>query len=61
MDEREELLRRDREREKRREQRRLQREKELRKRMIAGAGWTVSPGHRADHQYCRGNESFSKG
>lgn len=38
MDEREELLRRDREREKRREQRRLQREKELRKRMIAGAG-----------------------
>ena len=38
MDEREELLRRDREKEKRREQRRLQREKELRKRMIAGAG-----------------------
>lgn len=38
MDDREELLRRDREREKRREQRRLQREKELRKRMVAGAG-----------------------
>ena len=38
MDEREELLRRDREKEKRREQRRLQREKELKKRMLAGAG-----------------------
>ena len=37
MDEREELLRKDREREKRREQRRLQREKELKKRMAAGA------------------------
>ena len=36
MDEREELLRKDREREKRREQRRLQREKELKKRMAAG-------------------------
>lgn len=38
MDEREELLRRDREKEKRREQRRLQREKELKKRMLAGTG-----------------------
>lgn len=38
MDEREELLRRDREREKRREQRRLEREKELKKRMMIGAG-----------------------
>lgn len=38
MDEREELLKRDREREKRREQRRLEREKELRKRMMIGAG-----------------------
>ena len=38
MDEREELLRRDREKEKRREQRRFQREKELKKRMLAGAG-----------------------
>ena len=36
MDEREELLRKDREREKRREQRRLQREKELKKRVAAG-------------------------
>ena len=38
MDEREELLKRDREKEKRREQRRLEREKELRKRMMIGAG-----------------------
>ena len=38
MDEREELLKRDREREKRREQRRLEREKELRKRMMIGTG-----------------------
>lgn len=38
MNEREELLRRDRERERKREQRRLQREKELKKRMLAGAG-----------------------
>ena len=38
MDEREELLKRDREREKRPEQRRLEREKELRKRMMIGTG-----------------------
>ena len=38
MDEREELLKRDREKEKRREQRRLEREKELRKRMMIGTG-----------------------
>lgn len=38
MDEREELRRKDREREKRREMRRQQREKELRRKMIAGAG-----------------------
>ena len=38
MDEREELLKRDREREKRREQRRLEREQELRKQMVMGAG-----------------------
>mgnify|MGYP005769303789 CR=1 FL=1 len=38
MDEREELLKRDREKEKRREQRRLEREQELRKQMVMGAG-----------------------
>ena len=38
MDEREELLKRDREKEKRREERRLEREKELRKRMMIGTG-----------------------
>ena len=38
MDEREELLKRDREKEKRREQRRLEREKELRKQMVMGTG-----------------------
>ena len=38
MDEREELLKRDREKEKRREQRRLEREQELRKQMMIGTG-----------------------
>lgn len=38
MDEREELLKRDREKEKRREQRRLEREQELRKQIMMGAG-----------------------
>lgn len=42
MDEREELLKRDREKEKRREQRRLEREQELRKQMVMGAGVLVA-------------------
>ena len=62
MDEREELLKRDREKEKRREQRRLEREQELRKQMVMGAGVLGSgSGGGPDHQHYCGNKHFKEG